>query len=257
MTGWSMATTWCQLRTAPIIIFALLIPFTTAAAAPEAALSGIEKKTAGQQLAAYHTSPTIQSFRTHPVLQKREVRGRIAEARRILMELQAFIEETARTVELDSRLKIGRRENDRLRTTLSSSLAAKTTSKHQASPMEELRFVLTRTVVRNWLETVRLNHRSDEAERELINSKKSWSSVEKRATALRQTLIARRAELRSLRTASATLRHELNHMRRQVTRANAETHLLEQQQVQIIAATETLRRNVTSKLRKALLENEH
>ena len=254
-----MATVWRQLHTGLITISGLLISLTTVVTAMEAPISEVKQLDTEQRIAAYqmfHALPSTPSLRTPTVIHEREVKGRIAKARRVLMELQTFIEETARAVELDKRLKIIKRENDRLKGMLSSSLAAKESIKIKTRPIENVPSALAGTIVKNWLESILLSYRSVEAEHELIESEKSWSDIESQVAALRQTLTARRADLRSLRTESAVLSNELNRMRRQVTRVNAEAQLFEQQQGHIIAATETLRRNVASHLRKALLEGD-
>ena len=259
MASWSMTTFWQQSHIGLITVSGLLISFTTVVIAVEAPISEVKQESTQQQIAAYqmsHVLPTMPSLRTPTVIREREVRGRIIEARRILMELQAFIEETARAVELDKRLKIRKVENDQLKDMLLSSLAAKEAFEIKAHPIEDILSTLTGAVVRNWLESIQLSYRSAEAERELIGSEKSWSEVENEVAALRQTLIARRAELRSLRAERTVLSDELRRMRRQAAKANAEARLFEQQQGHITTAKEILRRNVTSKLRKALLEGE-
>lgn len=257
MTSWSMAMVCRQLRTRLISASGLLLASISASATVEASNSEVRQASVEWQIAAYHSSPTTPLFRTPPDIREEEVKGRIAEARRILMELQAFIVETARAVELDKRLKVRKIENDRLKDMLSSSRAAKKISESNAHPIEGTLSALTGIIVRNWLESTELDFRSAEVERELIESEKSWSDIESRVAALRQALNARRAKLRALQTESAVLSNELKRMRLQVTRANAEASLLEQQQGHIVAATEALRRNVTFELRRALLENGH
>ncbi|MGI9487310.1 MAG: hypothetical protein ACR2RF_15825 [Geminicoccaceae bacterium] len=259
MASWSMAAVWRQLHTGLITVSGLLISFTTVVAALEAPISEVQQVSTEPRIAAYQRSPALlitPSLRTPTVIHESEVRGRITEARRVLMALHAFIEETARAVELQEHLKIRKIENDKLKGMLSSSLAAKEAFQTKTYPIEDMLSNLTGTVVGNWLDSIQLSYRSAEAERELIESEKSLSDVESQVAALRQTLIARRAELRSLRKQSAVLSDELNRMRRQVTRANAEARLFEQQRSDITGATETLRRNVTSELRKAILEGE-
>lgn len=257
MTDWSIAMIWSQLRAKLITIPGCLTAIAMVLVSPEASTSEMLRSSADLQIAAYHTSPTTPSFQSPPAISEGEARRHITEAKRLLKELQAFIEETARTVELDNLVKIRKQDNERLKKSLSSGRAARTIIESEISPMEHARSALTRAIVKNWLDTVQLNYRVDEAERTLIDTEKAWSKVERRATELRRVLVTRRAEIRSLKRETAALTDELDLTRRQVTRANAETRMFEHQQGLITAATAALRRDLTSKLRRALLGSEH
>ena len=171
------------------------------------------------------------------------------------MELRAFVEEASRTVELGDRLKVRRLENDRLRALLLNNLAAKDALENHMIPTETTVSSLTKAVVQNWLETVRLKSQSDQADRELMASKEAWLALEHRVGALKRTLAERRSKLRTLRAEGATLSIELGRLRQEINKTKSDTLRFELQEQEITAITATLRRNVTSTLRAILLES--
>ncbi|MDH3665156.1 MAG: hypothetical protein OEU92_34930 [Alphaproteobacteria bacterium] len=138
---------------------------------------------------------------------------------------------------------------------MSSQLAKKALENH-VTPTEVLVSALAKTVVRNWLETVRLKEQSNDAQHDLIASEHSWLKLEKRVEALKRTLTERRSELHELRAERAALGIELGRVRQQVTKTKQDTHRIEQQQARIAAATKALRLDVTSKLRSIVLDDE-
>ncbi|NJO36296.1 MAG: hypothetical protein HC871_00205 [Rhizobiales bacterium] len=143
----------------------------------------------------------------------RRFSGRLIEARQVLLELQAFVAEAAQVVELGQQLKSRRLDNQRLRRLLQTTEGARSTYEAGVTPAQALVSRLTRTVVRNWLESVRLQHRSAEAERDLDASERGWHQLEERLSALRQTLSKRRAELLALQAESDALSAELQRTR--------------------------------------------
>jgi hypothetical protein len=254
MTACGKLTVWQWSRATLFIVPGLLIAVATSLTAQSSSASATEQFSSEQQLAAYHPSDTALSEKTQLAVPERETRGRIAEARRLLKELQLFIEDTARTVELDNRLKIRTQENDQLKQALSTSRVANTVLESKAIPMEQARSDLTGRVVRNWLEAVRLKYRVNEADRELTMSEESWSGIAGRVGELRRDLIARRAEVQYLRSMTSALKDEIDNTRLKVEQAHKTAYQLEHQRDLIIDASAALRRDVMSRLRRALLE---
>lgn len=242
------------LRVILLMVPGLIAAIATSVAAPSPYASAIEQFHSEQELAAYHPSNSVPLAKSPAAIYGQEANGRVDEARRILKELQLFIEATARTVELDSHLKLKKRENDQLKQALSSSRLANSQLENEVRPMEQAQSALTRHVVRNWLEAVQLKYRVDEANRELSMSEDSWSDVEGRAAVLRRELITRRAEIQQLRRMTSALNDELDNTRRQVKQAQKTARQLERQRDLIIEASKALRRDVASKLRNALLK---
>ena len=124
-------------------------------------------------------------------------------------------------------------------------------------PSETIVAALTRTVVRNWLETVEVEHRLEETRQELSDSEASWLDLERRVATLRATLSDRRAELHALRTERTALSVELGRLRREVSWTKAQSRQFEREQVQIDDASRSLRRNVAADLRQILLGSGH
>lgn len=254
MTTWSNAVTWGRLF-GLIAFSASLIPLL-AAAAPTPMFSPADSAKAYRQTAARQAPSGVSSLETSVPGFERRLQSRVTEARHALTELQAFVEEATRTVELGDQLKTRRLQNDRLRKSLMSSQAAKKLLENHVTPARVIVSALTKTVVRNWLETVRLENRSDKVDREMIASENAWLKMEGRVAALRRTLAKRRSELHALRAESAVLAVELGRVRQQITRTNADTRRIEYQRDRIAATTFRLRRNVMSTLRSILLEND-
>jgi len=179
----------------------------------------------------------------------------VAEARRALLELKAFIEDAARTVELSGQLKISELENKRLRRLLERRDAIISSSKSGKDGTDGVIFDLTRTVIDNWLQTVRLQYRLDEADQELIASTKAWHAIENRLAKLKQTMRKRRAKLLALRKMSDALREDVSRTHRQVVDKRSDTVRFVQQDLDIVITTQSLRDDVASALRAMLLKS--
>ena len=242
MTNWSKSTSWRRLGTLVIVLAGLLAPTWTSAATE-------------RQSAAYQPSPVLPTWRSPVRSQKEPLQGHVAEARRVLLELQAFVEKATRVVELGDRLKRQRRENERLRKSLASSEVAKTAFETRTTPMDVALSALTGTIVRNWLETVRLKYRSDDVDRDLLVSKQSRLELESRVATLERTLIERRTKLLALRAERAALGKQIGQTQRQIVGARDDARRIERQRAEIAAAMSALRRQVTSTLRAVLLGN--
>jgi predicted nucleic acid-binding Zn-ribbon protein len=171
------------------------------------------------------------------------------------MELQDFVDQAAQMLQLGDQLRSRRQENDRLRHSLITNRIAKVSIEKHVDPMESTVSELTRTTVMNWLEMIRLREKTDNAQRDLIESENSWLMLRKRTTTLRLKLVERRAELISLKTESAALAAELGFTRQQIAQRKSDMHRFEHQQQEIVAATTTLRQTITSGLRAVLLES--
>lgn len=258
MPIWSNVT-GCRWPGAVLIIMGWLLGPSWAAAAPtsmpNSMIASVEAgTTADRQIAAYHMSPVLPTRPSSIRGLEKAMQGHVAEARRVLLELQAFVEKAMRVVELGDRLRQQRRENERLRRSLSGSEAAKNAFEDHAAPMDDARSALTRTIIGNWLETVRLKYRSDDVDRDLLASEKSRLALESRVATLKRTLIERRTQLLGLRARRTALDMELGHARRGITEAHDDIDRTERQRAETTAAITTLRRQVTSTLRAVLLE---
>lgn len=257
MTIWS-GITGCRWPGAALMMMSwLLVPSGTAVAlesTPDSTITSIDAGTVDRQFAAYHTSPPLPAWRSSPYGPEKAVQGHVAEARRVLLELQAFVEKAARMVELGDRLRRQRRENDRLRRSLSSSEAAKSAFEDHAIPMDVARSALTASIVRSWLKSIRLKDRSNDVDRDLLASEKFRLALESRAATLKRTLIERRTEMMVLQARRTALDMELGHARQSIAEAHDDMHRAERQRADITAAITALRRQVTSTLRAVLLE---
>lgn len=254
MRIWASAKIWQLFRYGPVQLSFLLIPIS-ALATPAPPHSPAKAAAFQPQIVARTTPPDARSDRPWTAGQEGALRGHVAEARRVLMELRAFVDEAAKAVKLGDRLKTRQEQNAGLRDTLANSQAANNAIESHLGPADIIVSTLTRTVVRNWLETVRLNHRSDDVEQSLDASEKSRLILESRRASLERRLVERRTELRTLQARKAALTVQLDQMRRRITESRAETHRLERQRRQILTIEGSLRRRVTTKLRAVLLEN--
>lgn len=249
MTYGSQRTAGRQRRNGLIVVFSVLVGMGNPVAA-----SMLETSAAFfQPIAVDYASPDRRASPSTIFAMQAEIGGRVARARLILMELQAFVEEATKTAKLGDQLKIRQLENDRLRRSLLSHQEAKRTAEINAGPTEDAVSSLTRTIVSNWLETVRLKQQYDKSDNDLVASERSWLEIENRVAALRRTLFQRRTELLALRAKSAELRAELAHTRKQIAEKLADSRDSKRQEARTAATTEALRRGVTSALRSMLL----
>jgi chromosome segregation ATPase len=230
----------------------LILPAWAAAAAPSASGLQAELTTIDEPI-VLRQDPLVP--RDGSPGSERRFGRRLIEARQVLLELQAFVAEAARTVELGRQLKSRRLENERLRRLLRATEAARRTYEVGVTPAQALVARLTRTIVENWLETVRLQHRTAEADRDLDASEQDWRKLEERLSALRHTFAKRRAELLALQAESAALSVELQRTRQLADDAHADAQRVERQQDHIAEETRRLRRDINSKLRAVLLHD--
>lgn len=254
MALWSGRTMWRPLCSALIAFAALLIPLCQAGAAPTPATPEAKLAAAERRVAAIRPSSKAGEPQNPVFAPDSELRGRVAEARQILLQLQAFVEEAARTVELGDRLKTKRLENEQLKRSLQNTRAVKRAVEKHVSPSEIILSNMTRTVVRNWLKTIRLKERSDEAHQRLVASESSWLDLRDRVAKLRRTLIERRAQVLALRAESAALSKVLGRTRQQIDEARADIQRDRRQQHRIASEALALRRDVTSGLRAILVD---
>ena len=250
MKVWLNAKAWRRHCADFIILPALLIPFWTATAQTPSTSSTTE-----MVIAALHTTHDTHPHREIIPSREGKLQSRVAEARHVLLELRAFVEEASDTIELGTRLKDRQMENDRLKMLILNNLAAKDELEAHMVPSKITASSLTKTVIQNWLETVRLKSQSDQADRDLTASEDAWNALEKRVTALKRTLAERRSTLRALRAEGATLSIELGRLHQEIKKTTSDTLRIERQSQSITASTATLRRNVMSKLRSILLES--
>lgn len=238
-----------------VVLSGLLLPFSALAATPGATTPAFQSSDGERRIAALHAPESSSSHRLPQRLREQQPGGDLSNARRILLDLQDFVENATTIVELDDRLKVGRMENERLRRSLLSNQAARNAFESQIRPSETIVEALTKTVVRNWLETVRVKHRFEKAGQELHASKASWLDLERRVADLRKALRARRAELNALRTERTALNVELGRLRQEVDRTERGTRQFERDQDQLSNISDTLRRHVAAGLRQILLES--
>lgn len=208
-----------------------------------------------RQIATYDPSPFYSSVQLPKALFEDRMRAKVTEARYVLNELQAFVDEARRAVELGEQLRSRHRENSLLKRLLETETASKIDVENHVGPRNASVSALTRIVVRNWLETIRLQQRSDDMKRRLSTSEASWLAIEERVAELRRRLAERRHELAALRVESAALALELGRTRRQLTRTQADTARFDHERQQITEVTQELRRATTARLRTILLEN--
>ncbi|MEZ5933345.1 MAG: hypothetical protein R3F54_15625 [Alphaproteobacteria bacterium] len=253
MTVGSDSVAWRRIGDGSLLLLVLLLPLWTASAAPTpsanpAELTSREKQIVTRQVSLHPRDDIPASESRFSV--------RLIEARQVLLELQVFVEEAARTVELGKQLKSRRLENERLRRLLQTTEAARSAYEVDTTPAQALVSKLTRRIVDNWLESVRLQQISEKTDRDLDASEQGWRALEARLSTLRQTLVKRRAELRALRAESDALNAELQRTRQLIDDTHADTQEIEREQHQITNETRKLRRKITSKLRAMLLEDE-
>ena len=256
MTAWSFAITWRQIRNCFLALSGSLIPLPTFAASPSSIGSPPEPVTFRQQVAAYQTPTVMPSPRSLQFPAERSIQGRLVEARHTLIELQTFVEEASQVMRLGGQLESRRLHNDRLRRSLINTRTARDAFENHMRPSETMVTALTRTIVRNWLETVRLRHLSDEAGRALVSSETSWFALERRVDALKEDVAARRNQIRLLRAERAALNVELGRLRQEINRTKANTQQFIRDRERITNATDVLNRRVASDLRRILLESD-
>ena len=254
MAEGSNTAAWRRLRDLTLTMSGLLFPLWTATAAPDptAFPSGIAVDE--RQLATDRVTIAPEGSTEGLFASERKLSGQLSEARRVLLQLQDFVEDAERTAELGKQLKSRRLENSRLRLLLQANEAARRVHQINVDPSHTVVSRLTKTVVGNWLETVRLRQRSDDVNRDLIASERAWIALKDRLASIRRALSKRRTELRALKAESSALRARIDQTRQLILETRQNARRIERQQDQIDTETERLRRYVMSRLRAVLLD---
>ena len=180
---------------------------------------------------------------------------KMEEARSILEDLHGFTHVARRALQMVDRIKELRLENRRLRQKLAGNQITFDRSEKRLSKLRAETNRLTRTVVANWLLTIKLNHQERAEDKRMSSARAALASSENHLASLRMQLNTRRAALKTLHRTRSVLSKELDRLKQQTIIADRKTQHSEDGHLVVETAIRQLRHSVSDGLRSLLTSN--